>query len=173
MPPVVSAVEGGFTLVSRKKRKRSIRVVSVYVTAGHSLRAKKVHTHGFISIRPHFWEQGANWKWCISTKRGACYLIHMQTPHFWQAWEPFLDRLWWWMLYTYELFTVQWLVWNRMTIFKLHNCWKIAELCCYRWMMRNFWSSGQYFENENFACILLFTHTMMLEFCDNYYLVYK
>ena len=41
MPPVVSAVEGGFTPVSRKKRKRSIRVVGVYVTAGHSLASKE------------------------------------------------------------------------------------------------------------------------------------
>ena len=43
MPPVVSAVEGGFTLVSRKKRKRSIRVVGVYVTAGYALKGKKVY----------------------------------------------------------------------------------------------------------------------------------
>ena len=39
MPPVVSAVEGGFP----EKRKRSIRVVGVYVTAGYALKGKKVY----------------------------------------------------------------------------------------------------------------------------------
>ena len=52
MPPVVSAVEGGFTPVSRKKRKRSIRVVGVYVTAGHSLPAKKVHSWIYLNTVP-------------------------------------------------------------------------------------------------------------------------